>query len=98
MNPNEPKEIEVNPDSLKIVWEDGVESLLPARQIRAACSCAGCASEVTGERFIDLKKIPEKITITHAEPTGNYAVTLHFSDGHKTGIFTYGLLRSLTGC
>ena len=29
------------------------------------------------------------------QPVGNYAYTIHFSDGHDTGIFTFSLLRQL---
>ena len=33
--------------------------------------------------------------ITGAEPIGNYAVRLKFSDGHSTGIFTWTYLEKL---
>jgi DUF971 family protein len=29
------------------------------------------------------------------EPVGNYAYSIHFSDGHDTGIFTFEFLRQL---
>ena len=29
------------------------------------------------------------------KPVGNYAYTIHFSDGHDTGIFQFDLLREL---
>jgi DUF971 family protein len=29
---------------------------------------------------------------------GNYAVELHWQDGHNTGIFTFDYLRSLCPC
>jgi DUF971 family protein len=35
------------------------------------------------------------VAITKAEPVGNYAVRLMFSDGHSTGIFTWGYLEKL---
>lgn len=35
------------------------------------------------------------VTITRIEPVGNYAVRLHFSDGHNTGIYTWTYLLTL---
>jgi DUF971 family protein len=32
------------------------------------------------------------------KPVGRYAVNIHFSDGHTTGIFSYDYLRSLCPC
>jgi DUF971 family protein len=36
---------------------------------------------------------PLRITAMH--PTGRYAYSIHFSDGHDTGIYTLELLREL---
>jgi len=35
------------------------------------------------------------LTITDADLVGNYAVRLTFSDGHRTGIYSWDYLRSL---
>ena len=35
------------------------------------------------------------VFITGAEPIGNYAIRLKFSDGHSTGIFTWSYLEKL---
>jgi DUF971 family protein len=35
------------------------------------------------------------VFITGAEPVGNYAIRLKFSDGHSTGIFTWPYLEKL---
>lgn len=35
------------------------------------------------------------LTIEKMHPVGNYAYSIHFSDGHSAGIFTFELLRSL---
>lgn len=91
----EPKSIDVNENSIKIIWQDGSAAEFPAQVLRAACNCASCVSEFTGERTLNTAKISPEIKITHAEPTGNYALTLHFSDFHKTGIFTYESLYQL---
>jgi DUF971 family protein len=33
--------------------------------------------------------------VTSVEPVGNYAVRLHFDDGHNTGLYTFGYLHEL---
>ena len=35
------------------------------------------------------------VTITDVEPVGRYAIRIVFSDGHKTGIFSWIYLREL---
>jgi DUF971 family protein len=35
------------------------------------------------------------VAIDSVEPIGNYAVKLHFSDGHNTGIYTWELLYDM---
>ena len=37
----------------------------------------------------------ETVKIASIEPVGNYAVTLHFDDGHNTGIYTWETLHEL---
>ena len=37
----------------------------------------------------------ETVKIESIEPVGNYAVALHFDDGHNTGIYTWETLHEL---
>jgi len=39
--------------------------------------------------------ISDTITIEQADPVGRYAVRLYFSDGHSSGLFTWGYLHQL---
>lgn len=41
--------------------------------------------------------IPDDISVTSAEPVGRYAVRISFSDGHKTGLYTWTYLAALAG-
>lgn len=65
---------------------------------------------VTGERFIlpceylrvyspsaEMKSLTgkESVNILAIEPVGNYAVKLIFSDGHRTGIYSWTTLYTL---
>lgn len=78
-----------------VKWKDGHESLYPARDLRLACPCAGCVDEVSGQRRLDLARIPQDIHPLRIEFVGNYAVTFHWSDGHRTGIYSFERLREL---
>ncbi|MEM1105506.1 MAG: gamma-butyrobetaine hydroxylase-like domain-containing protein [Pseudomonadota bacterium] len=40
--------------------------------------------------------IPSDLQIISADPVGRYAVRLHFSDGHSSGLYTWSLLYRLT--
>lgn len=91
----EPAEIDVAPERLLIVWSDGKRSEYKAPYLRGICQCASCVSEVTGALLLDRKKISDDIKITGAEPMGNYAVSLSFSDHHSTGIYSYKYLRDM---
>jgi DUF971 family protein len=78
---------------MEIAWSDGHTSRLSFELLRVECPCAECkghtpdqAQEITGKEDIDLVDI---------QPVGNYAVQLHFSDGHGTGIYTWEYLRRL---
>ena len=74
---------------VRFVWDEGVEDVWGARELRIRCTCALCQSEVTGERLLDVNKVPVDLTIKDMHLVGNYGVGIHFSDGHTTGIFRF---------
>lgn len=78
---------------VRFVWDEGDEDLYSARDLRIRCTCAHCQSEVTGERLLDPKTVPEDLTIADMHLVGNYGVGIHFSDGHTTGIFRFRELK-----
>lgn len=93
----EPREIEQDsPASLRIKWADGVESLYAAPSLRRACPCAQCVNEWTGERTLRPDSISDLIEITNAEIVGRYALCFGWSDGHRTGIYSFRYLRELS--
>ena len=73
--------------TVRIVWDEGDESEYSARELRLACTCAHCQSELTGERILDPATVPEDLTVTAMALVGNYGLSIHFSDGHTTGIY-----------
>jgi len=64
--------------------------------LRGQCACAQCVNEWTGERILDLAKISAEITIQKMELVGSYAVRIHWSDGHNSGLFTWERLLELS--
>lgn len=78
---------------VRFVWDEGVEDVYSARELRVRCVCANCQSEATGERLLDPKSVPEDLSVTEMHLVGNYGVGIHFSDGHTTGIYRFRELR-----
>jgi Mrp family chromosome partitioning ATPase/DUF971 family protein len=74
-----------------LVFSDGREISAKAVDLRANCACALCISEVTGQKLVDIKKIPADINPTEILPLGNYAVGITWSDGHSSGIYPYSM-------
>lgn len=82
-----------DPSRVAIDWSDGLRTELSAAEIRRRCPCAQCVDEMTGIRTLDTTSVPDDLTQDGLELVGNYAISLTFSDGHHTGIFTWALLH-----
>lgn len=91
-----PSEItRANVHDILIRWKDGHESVYPARDLRLACPCAGCVDETTGVQRIHPAAIREEVHPLKISPVGNYAIQISWSDGHRTGIYSFKYLRHL---
>ncbi len=94
-----PKTIEnVDDLRLRIVWEDGHESVYSFQFLRQNCPCAMCRDEWSGEPLLDPETVPSDTKPTRSEIVGNYAISFSFSDGHGTGIYSFENLRKLCSC
>lgn len=82
---------------IRILWPGGPEVTIPAVRLRDLCPCAGCVEEGTGRKILDPSTIPADIRPLQIAAVGNYAVQIHWSDGHSTGIYTWGTLRDASG-
>ena len=88
----EPERIErVGENALRILWNDAHDSLYTWGLLRASCPCAAC-------REGGAPKVDRSIRPLEVKPVGRYAMTIRWSDGHTTGIFSYDFLRSICPC
>jgi len=102
----EPQNIEVSLSAgVTIVWRDGHASRYNIAALRKACPCATCTdAHGTGSAPTAIVDSPLPMfkptgaTLEAVEPVGRYALNFIFSDGHKTGIYTWEYLRSLCPC
>ncbi|MYF98531.1 DUF971 domain-containing protein [Candidatus Poribacteria bacterium] len=98
MQEYQPTEIKRLPHSLAIKWKDGHQSEHSYRMLREKCPCARCTAEKQNEdpfRLLPSKEYWEKLHLVGIQRVGRYAIQLQWSDGHKTGIYTFTFLREL---
>lgn len=93
-----PKDVQYGPRDVRIEWQDGHRSVYANHDLRCACACAGCVDERTGERTLEPARISSDVKALGARLVGNYALEFDWSDGHRTGIYSFALLRRLCPC
>ncbi len=77
---------------LHVTFDDGAKFTLPCEYLRVFSPSAEVKTArargdpVTGKQHVNIGRI---------EPYGTYAVRLHFSDGHDTGIYSWETLYQL---
>lgn len=93
-----PIDIQVIGNEVAIRWDDGAESFFTGEVLRGASPSA----ETQGERDIFGQRYggngPRNfggVTVVGWERVGNYAIRFDFSDGHRTGLYSYDYLRDL---
>jgi ATP-binding protein involved in chromosome partitioning len=83
------------PRELAVRWADGHESIYPVRALRLACGCAQCVDEWSGAAKLEPSGVPDDVRPLRIEPVGRYAIQIHWSDGHSSGIYPFRRLREL---
>ena len=100
--PAEPEHIAISKSrGIEIDWIDGTHSSLSLELLRTECPCAVC----TGAHGTEpqkwkpdpnpLRMYQEKLKMESVEAVGNYAIRIHWNDGHNAGIYSYNHLRTL---
>ena len=84
-----------DPRTLSILWQDGQRHDYDVRDLRLACPCAGCVDETTGRLRLDPKTVRQGVAPRVISSVGSYAINIAWDDGHSTGFYSFGFLRSL---
>ena len=96
-----PTRITITPErELKIVWSDGHIVRFALQLLRDECPCAGCKGEhgLFGAYYAPPDPgtpMPGRYEILKVEHVGNYAICVHWKDGHDTGIYSWNYLLAL---
>ncbi|MCB1231644.1 MAG: DUF971 domain-containing protein [Verrucomicrobiae bacterium] len=94
-----PEDIQLIGTEVAIRWADGVEDFLPMDKLRALSPSAETQGEHDllgnliggGEPGRDFSGV----TVIGYVPIGGYAIQFNFSDGHRTGIYSFDYLREI---
>ncbi|MFN7178525.1 gamma-butyrobetaine hydroxylase-like domain-containing protein [Hyphomonas sp.] len=76
-------------------WDDGKSGRASYRTLRLESPSAEVQGHGRGPKPPP-PIVPDDIRVLKAEPVGRYALRLFFSDGHSSGLYTWGILRTLT--
>ncbi|HEC12572.1 MAG TPA: DUF971 domain-containing protein [Acidiferrobacteraceae bacterium] len=95
MSEHRPTDIKLHKKSrmLAITFEDGKHFELPCEYLRVYSPSAEVQGHGAGQEVLQVGK--EKVNIEQIEPVGQYAIALHFDDGHSTGIYPWDTLYRL---
>jgi len=87
-----PTEIKLHQNSrlLEISFADGKTFSLPCEFLRVHSPSAEVRGHGPGQETLQTGK--KDVEILQIEPVGTYAVQLHFSDQHNTGIYSWDIL------
>jgi len=84
-----------DPRTLSVLWEDSHRDDFDVRDLRLACHCALCIEEMSGRPLLDPASVRPDVAPRTITSVGNYAITINWSDGHSTGIYSFEYLRAL---
>lgn len=88
-------------ESLTVRWNDGRVSVYPLAYLRRNSPSAEAKAMREDMAKNPLTVLPasavsnEPLKATGAELIGNYALRVEFSDGHRTGLYTWAYLREI---
>jgi DUF971 family protein len=75
---------------LEIVFADGCQFRFPYEFLRVYSPSAEVRGHGPGQEVLQTGK--QDVVITRIDPVGSYALRPVFSDGHDSGIYSWGLL------
>lgn len=95
MSNPKPTEINLHKQSrvLEVTFDDGEKFEYTCEYLRCFSPSAEVQGHGPGEEVLQVGK--EFVNIDKIEPVGNYAVSIHFTDGHNSGIYSWETLYKL---
>ncbi len=81
--------------AFEIQWPQEEPVKVPFRDLRGLCPCANCVNELSGERTFFADQAEADVRPKKLEQVGNYAVKISWSDGHRTGLYTWDYLHQI---
>jgi len=89
-----PSDIRLSRDKKQLtITFDKFEYPLSSEFLRVYSPSAEVQGHGPGQEVLQLNK--ENVEIKKLQPTGNYAITIHYSDGHSTGLYSWNYLYHL---
>lgn len=70
------------------------EDLVTPANLRRNCRCAACIEELTGRQILMPSDVSENIKPMKMFPTGQYALSVDWSDGHRS-LYPYRQIRAM---
>lgn len=109
VQPSKPSDPRNSPTALRILreqqrlevdWADGHQTRYAAEALRWLCPCAYCRGEAGLPGWLDAnpKLTSEQTTLIGGEMIGGYALCAFWADGHRTGYYSFTLLRDRCPC
>ena len=92
---------------IRVDWADGHHSDYPIGYLRDECPCASCTGahgtepQKTNHSKPDaspFQMFTPALKMLSAEAVGSYAIRIHWSDGHNSGIYSWEHLRKICPC
>jgi DUF971 family protein len=81
-------------ERMVVTFEDGVVCTFPVAELRAGCPCATCRGwRERGQIAWPRPGQAATIEVRDAEFVGAWGVSISWSDGHDTGIYSWAALR-----
>lgn len=78
---------------LTLVFDDDQRFALSAEYLRVYSPSAEVRGHGPGQAVLQVGKTT--VGMTQIEAVGNYAIRIHFDDGHNTGLYSWDLLYDL---
>ncbi len=93
--PVAPETIDIDRETgVTLTWADGVTRSFTLEALRQGCPCAECRTRRDRVQPVwPTASSPQPLRITDAELVGGWGLGITWNDGHRTGIFSWALLR-----